>query len=155
MPGGLMQIASHGAEDIFLTRNPQITFFKLIYRRYTNFAMDNVQQNWTGRLDFGGDARCYVNKVGDVVWQSFIEIDLPEVDLKRVSGEISAEFQQYYGIISYYVRINLDYCRKILTLLQADNISLDNITQRIESNYLDPVRVARRGMINAFGVYPE
>ena len=40
MPGGLLQLAAYGAQDFYLTGNPQISFFKTVYRRYTNFAME-------------------------------------------------------------------------------------------------------------------
>ena len=42
MPGGLLQIASSGIQDIYLTKNPEITFFKKIYRRHTNFSIESL-----------------------------------------------------------------------------------------------------------------
>ena len=44
MPGAISQLVSYGAQDVYLTGNPQITFFKAIYRRYTNFAMESIIQ---------------------------------------------------------------------------------------------------------------
>ena len=51
MGGGLMQLVQYGAQDLYLTGNPEITFFKAVYRRYTNFAMESIAQT------FNGDAR--------------------------------------------------------------------------------------------------
>ena len=48
MGGGLMQLVAYGAQDIYLTGNPQITFFKVVYRSYTNFSMESIQQTWNG-----------------------------------------------------------------------------------------------------------
>ena len=48
MGGGLLQLVAYGAQDIYLTGNPQITFFKVIYRRHTNFSMECVQQSISG-----------------------------------------------------------------------------------------------------------
>ena len=48
MGGGLMQLVAYGAQDIYLTGNPQITFFKVVYRRHTNFAMETVEQTLSG-----------------------------------------------------------------------------------------------------------
>ena len=45
MGGGLLQIVAYGAQDIYLTGNPQITFFKIVYRRHTNFSMETIKQN--------------------------------------------------------------------------------------------------------------
>ena len=43
-----MQLVAYGAQDVYLTGNPQITFFKVVYRRHTNFSMESVQQIWEG-----------------------------------------------------------------------------------------------------------
>ena len=48
MGGGLMQLVAYGAQDIYLTGNPQITFFKVVYRRHTNFSMETIQQTISG-----------------------------------------------------------------------------------------------------------
>ena len=48
MGGGLMQLVAYGAQDIYLTGNPQITFFKVVYRRHTNFSMEAIEQTWNG-----------------------------------------------------------------------------------------------------------
>ena len=48
MVGGLIQLAAYGAEDLYLTGNPQITFFKMVYKRHTNFAMENIEQQFEG-----------------------------------------------------------------------------------------------------------
>ena len=48
MGGGLMELVAYGAQDIYLTGNPQITFFKVVYRRHTNFSMESIQQTWLG-----------------------------------------------------------------------------------------------------------
>jgi hypothetical protein len=41
MGGGLLQLVAYGAQDVYLTGNPQITFFKVAYRRHTNFALES------------------------------------------------------------------------------------------------------------------
>ena len=50
MGGGLMQLVAYGAQDIYLTGNPQITFFKVVYRRHTNFSMESIEQTFDGIL---------------------------------------------------------------------------------------------------------
>ena len=50
MGGGLMQLVAYGAQDIYLTGNPQITFFKDVYRRHTNFSMEYIQQIINGTV---------------------------------------------------------------------------------------------------------
>ena len=53
MGGGLMQLVAYGAQDIYLTGNPQITFFKVVYRRHTNFSMESIEQTFNGSATFG------------------------------------------------------------------------------------------------------
>ena len=53
MGGGLMQLVAYGAQDVYLSGNPQITFFKVVYRRHTNFAVEPIPQTWNGSADFG------------------------------------------------------------------------------------------------------
>jgi hypothetical protein len=48
MTGGLLQLAAYGAQDIYLTGNPQITFFTAVYRRHTNFAIQSISQYFNG-----------------------------------------------------------------------------------------------------------
>ena len=43
MTGGLIELVAYGVQDVFLTGNPQITFFKLVYKRYTNFAQEEFE----------------------------------------------------------------------------------------------------------------
>ena len=53
MGGGLMQLVAYGAQDIYLTGNPQITFFKVVYRRHTNFAVESIEQTFNGSASAG------------------------------------------------------------------------------------------------------
>ena len=75
MGGGLMQLVAYGAQDIYLTGNPQITFFKVVYRRHTNFSMESIQQTWDG-FSAGTDGRCTttISRNGDLVHKMYIEI---------------------------------------------------------------------------------
>ena len=49
--GGLMQLVAYGAQDVYLTGNPQITFFKVVYRRHTNFSTEAIEQTINGTVD--------------------------------------------------------------------------------------------------------
>ena len=59
MPGGLIQLVSHGASDAFLTGNPEITFFKIVYRRYTNFSMESIEKRFDSVPNFGKSVSCF------------------------------------------------------------------------------------------------
>jgi hypothetical protein len=76
MGGGLMQLVAYGAQDIYLTGNPQITFFKVVYRRHTNFSMESIQQTWSGTDGTGADGRCTatVSRNGDLIHKMYLQI---------------------------------------------------------------------------------
>jgi hypothetical protein len=67
MGGGLMQLVAYGAQDIYLTGNPQITFFKVVYRRHTNFAMESIEQTWNGSVSNGSRVTATISRNGDLV----------------------------------------------------------------------------------------
>jgi hypothetical protein len=77
MTGGLMQLVAYGAQDIYLTGNPMITYFKVVYRRHTNFAMESVQQTFNGTADFGNTVSCLISRNGDLVSGIMLEATLP------------------------------------------------------------------------------
>lgn len=79
MGGGIAQLASYGLADVYLTGSPQVTFWKLIYRRHTLFAMESIQQTFDGTADFGRKATCTISRNGDLVGPVWLEITLPDL----------------------------------------------------------------------------
>ena len=77
MGGGLMQLVAYGAQDIYLTGNPQITFFKVVYRRHTNFSMESIEQTFNGSADFGKKVSCTISRNGDLVSRVYLQAQLP------------------------------------------------------------------------------
>ena len=79
MGGGLMQLVAYGAQDIYLTGNPQITFFKVVYRRHTNFSMEAIEQTFNGQADFGRKVTCTISRNGDLIHRVYLQVVLPSV----------------------------------------------------------------------------
>ena len=79
MGGGLMQLVAYGAQDVYLTGSPQITFFKIIYRRHTNFSVEPIPQTFTGNSDFGRTVTCTINRNGDLITNMYTMINLKSV----------------------------------------------------------------------------
>ncbi len=77
MGGGLMQLVAYGAQDIYLTGNPQITFFKVVYRRHTNFAVESIEQTFNGQADFGKRVTATISRNGDLIQQMYLEVITP------------------------------------------------------------------------------
>ena len=80
MGGGLMQLVAYGAQDVYLTGNPQITFWKVTYRRYTNFAIESIEQTFNGQADFGRRVTCIISRNGDLAYRTYLQITLPEIN---------------------------------------------------------------------------
>ena len=102
--GGLMQLVAYGAQDIYLTGNPQITFFKVVYRRHTNFAMESIEQTFNGTANFGKRVTCTISRNGDLIHRIYLQATLPKVQLLSTDGS-GAQFRwlNYVGhnLISY------------------------------------------------------
>ena len=85
MGGGLMELVAKGAQDIYLTGKPNVTYFKSIFKRHTNFSIESIQQSFTGDLNFGKRITCTIKRTGDLLAGISIEIDLPAMTGSRGS----------------------------------------------------------------------
>jgi len=72
MGGGLLQLVAYGAQDVYLTGNPQITFFKVVYRRHTNFALESIQQTFNGSVKFGQRVTATISRNGDLISRAYL-----------------------------------------------------------------------------------
>ena len=86
MSGGLMQLVAYGAQDVYLTGNPQITFFKVVYCRHTNFSMESIEQIFNGTADFGKRVTCTISRNGDLIHRTYLQVTLPLVECPQSSS---------------------------------------------------------------------
>jgi hypothetical protein len=80
MGGGLLQLVAYGAQDAYLTGNPHITFWKILFKRHTNFAMEAFRVNFTGAPIYGQRVVAVVNRNADLVWKAYVEVTLPNTE---------------------------------------------------------------------------
>ena len=93
MAGGLMQLVAYGAQDVFLTGTPEITFWKVSYRRHTNFAMESIEQTFSGQADFGRRVTCTISRNGDLAYRTYLQVTLPEINQDHnASGNVYARW---------------------------------------------------------------
>ena len=99
MGGGLMQLVAYGAQDVYLTGNPQITFWKVTYRRHTNFAMESIEQTFNGQADFGRRVTCTVSRNGDLAYRTYLQVTLPEINqqMKNGTGDVFSRWLDFPG----------------------------------------------------------
>ena len=94
MGGGLMQLVAYGAQDVYLTGNPQITFWKVTYRRHTNFAMESIEQTFNGQADFGRRVQCTISRNGDLAYRTYLQVTLPEIN-QSDAGDSNGVFARW------------------------------------------------------------
>lgn len=76
MGGGLLQLVAYGAQDAYLSGNPQITFWKGLYKRHTNFAMEPFRINFTGQPNWGTKQSAVLGRHADLLYSTYVEVVL-------------------------------------------------------------------------------
>ena len=143
MAGGLLQLVSNSTADLFLIGNPQITFYKVVYRRYTNFSIESQYNDFLGIKSFGETLTCNIKKRADLVYKMFLEIKIPSTKLFHNSLPRYDTSEQTYvdQLLTYttdrelaltnYNKIN-DYIQYVIGAYKKFKI----VTQQDDYNYL-------------------
>ena len=93
-----MQLVAYGAQDVYLTGNPQITFWKVTYRRYTAFAIESIEQTFNGQADFGRRVTCTISRNGDLAYSTYLQVTLPEINQSMgANGQCFARWLDFPG----------------------------------------------------------
>jgi len=122
MGGGLLQLVAYGAQDVYLTGNPQITFFKVVYRRHTNFSMEAIQQTFSGQASFGNSIYCQISRNGDLIHRTYLEVLLPYLTGSYNSNPLTDANERYVNYVG-------------LKLLKSVTIEIGG--QQIDKHYSD------------------
>jgi hypothetical protein len=78
MGGGLLQLVAYGAQDAYITGNPQITFWKGLFKRHTNFAMEPFRINFSGQVQWGTKQTALIGRHADLLYSTYVEVVLPQ-----------------------------------------------------------------------------
>ena len=126
MAGGLMQLVAYGAQDVYLTGNPKVTFFQAVYKRHTNFAMENIEQTVNGTAAAGGRVSVTVARNGDLIADMYVELQaaqafdatedawvaesaIKDVELSIGGQRIDKHYQKWWRL---YAELYLDESKK-------------------------------------------
>ncbi len=108
MPAGEIQLVAYGEENIVLNNEPQITFFKILYRRYTNFSIETVENNFVYQVKFGKKYSIEISKIGDLLHKMWLVIELPDIPIiynvdNVIDNKIKFKWAQKvaYALIDY------------------------------------------------------
>jgi len=96
-----MQLVAYGAQDVFLTGTPEITFWKVSYRRHTNFAMESIEQTFSGQADFGRRVTCTISRNGDLCYRTYLQLTLPEINqnMKSTGANVDGVYARWLDYI--------------------------------------------------------
>ena len=125
MGGGLMQLVAYGAQDIYLTGNPQITFFKVVYRRHTNFSMEAIEQTFNGQADFGRKVTCTISRNGDLIHRVYLQVVLPSVTCESSGNAVGTSCSYCFRWANYIGHV----------LIRSVEVEIGG--QRIDKHYGD------------------
>jgi len=136
MTGGLIQIVTYGSQDLFLTGTPEITFFKIVYRRHTNFATESVEVAFTEEVGFGKESMISVPRVGDLIKNVYLKLTIPKMELKRNLGVVDdTDYNNAlsnYSIVRKFMSVNIEAYRRGYDVYIADNvITVEDIVNAI------------------------
>lgn len=95
MGGGLLQLVAYGAQDTYLTGNPQITFFKSIYRRHSNFSMENIECIFNGQVGFGQRVVCPLPRNGDLIHRIYLKMTVSKLNQSPIGNHSYRDFLAY------------------------------------------------------------
>lgn len=148
MPGGLLQIASSGIQDVYLTKNPEITFFKKIYRRHTNFSLETIEINIDQTINYGDNFFITIPKFGDLLYRTHFKVELPKLNfddsyitdskyltiknnnIKFLEDKMNMWKTEYDSLVSFS-EIQIIFYQKILLLLTSQDVTYQNINNQV------------------------
>jgi hypothetical protein len=93
MGGALIQLVAYGIQDLYIVGDPQITFFKVVYRRHTNFSIESIIQHFSDVSDFGKKITCNLSHSGDLINDVFVYVELPPIP--KFINKLSKEIDQF------------------------------------------------------------
>lgn len=143
MTGGLLQLAAYGIENMYITDNPQITFFKLVYRRHTNFATESIPQFFNIQGDFSNRVSCILSKNGDLINKIYVVVILPIIP--TLSNNCVVRWVDNIGYI-LLKRVEIEIGGKVIDTHYSDWLYIWNELNKINN---------QRGLDNMIGNIDE
>jgi hypothetical protein len=156
MAGGLVQVISYGNQDIMLTGNPEITFFNIVYRRYTNFGKRVIELSFDNSVNFGETSILTIPKnSGDLLSRLTLKIKLPQLNLNNLnlellSNDINKEFTQILENNGTYILYYDFYITFYNNLLNIVNIFFNKIDRQYTITYITDLNIFIKTYINDY-----
>lgn len=147
MVGGLINVVSYVSSDMYLTGAPQVTFYKMVYRRYTNFAMESVSQEFDNDIEFNQESELVPERVGDLIHKGYLRIKIPRFQVRKEDVGIDvSDFEFNYAneaiitdfenVKNVYTKILTDIYRLIFKATNALNVNYTGLVLDVQ-NYVN------------------
>ena len=147
MAGGLINIVSYVSNDLYLTGAPQITFYKMVYRRYTNFAMESIYLDFDDDIKFDTESELVPPRIGDLMHKAYLHLSIPNISITNQDVGIDTSdiqyvyldqstISEYEKIRSVYMNILTNIYRIIVRAVNATNVTYVGLVQDVQ-NYVN------------------
>ena len=77
--GSLLELVALGKQDRHIIGNPQMSFFKSVFKRHTNFSIENIKNQFNSSVNFGDKVSCIIERKGDLLSSMHLQIELPQL----------------------------------------------------------------------------
>lgn len=126
MGGGLLQLVAYGAQDAYISGNPQITFWKGLYKRHTNFAMEPFRINFNGEPNWGTKQTAIINRYADLMFSTYVQLELPTYDTAGNQALWNHGSENGYATLGYNFinHVELDIGGQIIDRLYSEYMFL-------------------------------
>jgi len=101
MGGGLLQLVAYGAQDAYITGNPQITFWKGLFKRHTNFAMEPFRINFSGQTQWGTKQTALIGRHADLLFSTYVEVSLPRTIVDSTGATVDYYWNNDQNSLGY------------------------------------------------------
>jgi hypothetical protein len=153
MTGGLLSILSYGSTDLFLTGAPQISFFKVVYRRHTNFSVESIEIGYNTNVNFNDEYEITFDRIGDLVGKTYLKIKIPEVYFSR--SELSLPYvtavepnKDNYTIVETFMTYNMNAYRTSVNNNKLANITVNKFLTDISNNFAGNALIALNDFVD-------
>lgn len=148
MPGGLIQLASAGIQDAYLTKNPEITFFKKVYKKHTHFSLELKEIKYDQGFEYGKTTEFNIPNNGDLLHRCYLQVEVPNIkysdsiitDTNYISYKTlrmekiktkSDTWSTKYTNLFNFSEIEISLYQYILELLKSENMSVIFLQKKI------------------------
>lgn len=140
MTGGLLQLSTSGSSDLFLVGSPEITMFKIVYRRCTNFAMESIEFGFDDEVGFGTTSSIIIPKTGDLIHNIYVKITIPQMNLTRtppgtnLTSQLQTAQAQYQYVINF-MQVNIEAYRNGVDEYNSVNTTPQDMINAIDQTF--------------------